>query len=82
MSALLAQGAARERDGSPQEALAAYREASSLDPEVAEAKTAIARITAQLGRAQFDAVMSEGFAALERGDGAAARSAFTRARSS
>jgi tetratricopeptide (TPR) repeat protein len=78
--AAMATAAAAERDGKTSEALAAYREASALDPEVTGARDGVQRMTAQIGRAQFDEAMSQGFAALDRGDAGAARTAFTRAR--
>ena len=78
--AAMASGAAAERDGDTSKALAAYREASTLDPEVTEARDGVARMTAQISRAQFDEAMSQGFAALDRGDSGAARTAFTKAR--
>jgi serine/threonine protein kinase len=76
---LLASAAASERDGNSDKALATYRQVSALDPDVTEARDATQRITAQIGRSQFDEAMSQGFAALDRGDANGARAAFTRA---
>jgi tetratricopeptide (TPR) repeat protein len=76
---LLADAASAEREGRTDEALASYRRASGLDGEVDEARTGVERLTARIGRSNFDEAMSQGFAALDRGDEAAARAAFTRA---
>lgn len=80
VQAAMARGAASERAGDLDAALAAYREAQRLDPDYARAGEEAQRVQGLLSRASFDAAMSEGFAALERGDAAGARRAFTRAR--
>ena len=55
------------------------RRARSI-PSVAAARDAVQRLSGQIARSQFDEAMSQGFAALDRGDAGAARAAFTHAR--
>jgi Tfp pilus assembly protein PilF len=76
---LLATAAEAERSGQPAEAQAAYRKALQLDPETGVAREALARLQAQASGAAFATAISQGLAALGRGDYVAARAAFERA---
>jgi tetratricopeptide (TPR) repeat protein len=77
--ALLAQGESSENAGRLEQAAATYRKAVALDPFSPPAQSALARVQARLGDHAYAAAMSEGLAALERGDHAAAEEAFGRA---
>jgi tetratricopeptide (TPR) repeat protein len=77
--ALTQEAEGHERMGDRERALSAYREAVALDAEAEGAQAAMARIERDQRADALDAAMSQGFAALERGDYGAARSAFERA---
>lgn len=78
--ALMATGRAHENAGELEAARKAYAKAHELDPAFAPASKALERVEALLAQRRFSARMSEGLAALERGDYAAARDAFIDAR--
>jgi eukaryotic-like serine/threonine-protein kinase len=78
--ALMATGTAAERDGRQAAARDAYAAAVALDPVHAPAAAALSRLEAAAGEAAYQGAMSRGFAALDSGDPAAARSAFEAAR--
>jgi tetratricopeptide (TPR) repeat protein len=78
--ALMQSGAAHEEAGRLTEANDEFRAAAALDAEFAPAREAMTRTGARIADAQFSAAMSAGFAALGRGDYAAARKSFIEAR--
>lgn len=69
---------ARERD-QLEEAREAYRQAAALDPRHRRAAQALANAETALTEREFRRRMSRGFEAMERGDHAAARTAFRQA---
>jgi tetratricopeptide (TPR) repeat protein len=76
---LLASAAEHEARDSWSMALADYRAALERDPESAKARAGRARAETALAQHQFQAAMSRGFAALERGDHGRAVEAFREA---
>jgi tetratricopeptide (TPR) repeat protein len=76
---LLAGAALLEEQGQTAAAAAAYREVLQLDRDTPAARTALARLEAQVAGGAFAAAMSQGLASLARRDFEAARAAFERA---
>lgn len=76
VSALLRQGRSREQDEELMSARDAYRRALELDGESEPARTALKRVDSALVQRRFLRHMSEGLAALERGNYTSARVAF------
>lgn len=76
VSALLRQGRSHEQDEELMSARDAYRRALELDGESEPARTALKRVDSALIQRRFLRHMSEGLAALERGDYTSARDAF------
>lgn len=74
--ALLRSGRAREQAGDLPAARADYRQALALDDADERARAALARVEEALAAGAFRRSMSEGLAAIGRGDHAAAREAF------
>ncbi len=74
--AAMAEGSQAEQDGRLADARAAYSRAVELDPDWAAAARAVDRMDRSLGDARFVDAMSAGYAALERGDYAAAKGHF------
>jgi tetratricopeptide (TPR) repeat protein len=70
---------ARERAGDWVEAERAYRQAVALDPMSLVAQESLARVQAHLSDDRFADFMSQGLAALQRGEYSEARQAFERA---
>ncbi|MDO8862628.1 hypothetical protein Q6D67_13035 [Haliea sp. E1-2-M8] len=77
--ALLAAAAAAEAKGDLAEAEQQLRDAAELDPESRRAQQQLARVAAAHSQQRFHRAMSEGYAALDQGSFAEARSAFQRA---
>jgi tetratricopeptide (TPR) repeat protein len=77
--ALLDDGALAESRGDTADAERAYRRAADLDPLSQPAQQSLARVQSKIGDDAFAAAMSEGLAALERGDHGSARAALERA---
>ena len=78
--ALLEEAHGYERINDTARAAEIYRAVLKLDPEVAEARQALAKIETTRTAAIFSQAMSKGFAALSAGDYGAARVAFEAAR--
>lgn len=78
--AAMAAGTAAEREGRLEAARTAYAQAAALDGEHAAATAALRRVEAAAGEASFQAAMSRGYAALDAGNPAVARTAFEAAR--
>ncbi len=77
--ALVTEAEGHERVGDINQALRAYREAATLDPQYDAATAAVTRLTTERAEARYRDAMSTGYAALERQAFAAARSAFKQA---
>ncbi|MBI2800046.1 MAG: hypothetical protein HYX63_07120 [Gammaproteobacteria bacterium] len=78
--ALLDEAHGYERMGDTARAAETYRAVLKLDPEIADARQALAKIETARNVAAFSQLMSTGFTALNTGDYGAARSAFEAAR--
>ncbi|RPI15882.1 MAG: serine/threonine-protein kinase [Lysobacterales bacterium] len=76
---LVAEGAAAERDGRPDAAVAAYRKALALDRDTRAASEGVARVQGQAAESAYASAVSAGLEALARKDYAGARTAFERA---
>jgi serine/threonine protein kinase/Flp pilus assembly protein TadD len=76
---LLAEAAAAERAGQISKALQSYRKALSLDPDTAAARSALSRLESKVANDAFASAVADGLAALNRGDYAAAQTAYERA---
>jgi tetratricopeptide (TPR) repeat protein len=79
VAALLDKGKSAERDGDLDGARDRYARAARLDPMSRPAQEALARVTDRIDDAEFAGAMSDGLAALERGEYEAADEAFRRA---
>jgi tetratricopeptide (TPR) repeat protein len=79
LAELLRDGGRMEREGYLEGAARAYRDAAALDPMSRAAQEALARVEARRSEDAFARTMSEGLAALNEGEYAAARGAFERA---
>ncbi len=77
---LLAKAEDQEAAGDTKAAIASYREALERDPETTSARDAVRRLQNAAADSAFRKAMSEGFAALDRGDVKQAGAAFERAR--
>ncbi|CAN5135377.1 hypothetical protein BH24PSE2_BH24PSE2_04200 [soil metagenome] len=78
--ALMQSGRQHEEAGRLEQAAANFRQAATLDADLAPARTALAQVEARLADTQFSEAMSAGFAALQRDDYGGARAAFAQAR--
>jgi hypothetical protein len=76
---LVAEGAAAERDGRPDAAVAAYRKALALDRDTRAASEGVARVQGQAAQSAYASAVSAGLEALARKDYAAARTAYEQA---
>ncbi len=77
---LLETAAPLENEGQLQEALATYRKAQSIDPLWPAARESVKRVENKITQQQFNLAMSEGFNDLKEKKFAAARAAFSQAR--
>lgn len=75
----LAVGANAEQDGDLEAAVTALEQAAALDPAHQHVQGELARLSAALTEQQFNAAMSEGYAALDSGDFDRAQQRFERA---
>lgn len=78
--ALVATARSQEQSNQFTQALAAYREALSLDPQMSAASDGVARIEGQLTNDAFGRAMATGYEALGRSAFTEARNAFAEAR--
>lgn len=77
--ALFAEAEALREDGELERARATYREVVDLDAQFQPARDRIEVVSAEIRAAEFNRVMSSGYALLEQGDPEAAIAAFERA---
>lgn len=77
--ALVAEGEALEQSGQARKARDSFKQATELDSQWEPAQAGLARAQRSLANSAYSRHMSDGFAALERGDFAASQEAFERA---
>lgn len=77
--AAMRRGRAFEDDGDLQNAAAAYQEAIAIDAAFASAREAYTDVSRRIADARFDALLTDGFSAIEAGRNEAAMEAFAAA---